>query len=68
VPRFLAAARFDYRLFHFGGANRSARRRPVAYAVYARPWFSDRHNFPRHRDASLVRDWEERRRRRPERR
>lgn len=37
---------FDYRLFHFGGANRSARVRPILYLVYARSWFDDIHNFP----------------------
>lgn len=37
---------FDYRLFHAGGANASASRRPVLYFVYGRPWFEDTHNFP----------------------
>mmetsp|Transcript_44044 Transcript_44044/g.138824 ORF Transcript_44044/g.138824 Transcript_44044/m.138824 type:complete len:318 (+) Transcript_44044:89-1042(+) len=37
---------FDYRLFHAGGANRSAARRPIQYFVYARPWYSDEVNFP----------------------
>mmetsp|Transcript_33609 Transcript_33609/g.111168 ORF Transcript_33609/g.111168 Transcript_33609/m.111168 type:complete len:89 (-) Transcript_33609:146-412(-) len=37
---------FDYRLFHAGGANCSAVRRPIQYFVYARPWYSDEVNFP----------------------
>ena len=37
---------FDYRLFHHGGANRSAAVRPILYLVYARSWFEDTHNFP----------------------
>lgn len=44
---------FDYRLFHAGGANASAERRPMMYLIYARPWFSDTHNFPSREEASL---------------
>ncbi len=31
----------DYRTFHTGMPNRSARARPILYIVYARGWFSD---------------------------
>jgi hypothetical protein len=31
----------DYRTLHAGGHNMSARMRPIAYMVYARPWFFD---------------------------
>ena len=33
---------FDYRTWHRGLPNRSARDRPVIYLVAARPWFADR--------------------------
>ena len=45
---------FDYRLFHAGGANQSARRRPMLYLIYARPWFADTFNFPSHEEAALF--------------
>jgi hypothetical protein len=35
----------DYRVVHCGTANRSARSRPILYAVYARPWFNDLNNI-----------------------
>ena len=35
----------DYRLVHGGTANRSQHPRPILYAVYTRPWFSDASNF-----------------------
>jgi ectoine hydroxylase-related dioxygenase (phytanoyl-CoA dioxygenase family) len=35
----------DYRLSHFGTANRSTRIRPILYIVYSRPWFRDERNF-----------------------
>lgn len=37
---------FDYRLQHRAHPHRGAQRRPVFYMSYARPWFSDRLNFP----------------------
>ena len=45
---------FDYRLFHAGGANASASRRPMMYLIYAKPWFRDKHNFPTREEASLF--------------
>lgn len=47
------AVLFDYRLFHAGGANRSTRRRPILYLIYARPWYEDNINFPARHEASL---------------
>jgi ectoine hydroxylase-related dioxygenase (phytanoyl-CoA dioxygenase family) len=36
---------WDFRLRHFGTANRSAVPRPLLYCTYARPWFKDPVNF-----------------------
>ena len=36
---------FDYRLYHYGLANRSKKDRPVISLVYQRPWFRDAKNF-----------------------
>lgn len=38
----------DYRTWHRGMANRSARERPILYVVYAREWFCDDVNFHHH--------------------
>jgi hypothetical protein len=38
----------DYRLWHQGTANRSAKPRPVLYIIYTRPWFTDLINFDKH--------------------
>jgi ectoine hydroxylase-related dioxygenase (phytanoyl-CoA dioxygenase family) len=35
----------DYRLWHYGTANRSDAERPVLYIIYCRPWFTDYRNF-----------------------
>jgi len=40
---------FDYRVVHRGMANDGAERRPVLYATFSRPWFSDVLNFPEER-------------------
>jgi len=40
---------FDYRVIHRGMANGGSSKRPVVYATYARPWFSDVVNFPEER-------------------
>ena len=44
---------FDYRTTHRGQANRAATPRPVYYATYARPWFTDHINFAWHRSPRL---------------
>jgi len=36
---------WDFRLRHFGTANRSTVPRPLLYCTYARPWFKDPVNF-----------------------
>jgi hypothetical protein len=45
APKLGAVYMMDYRLVHCGTANRSTRSRPILYAVYARPWFSDLNNI-----------------------
>jgi Phytanoyl-CoA dioxygenase (PhyH) len=46
----------DYRIWHRGRANRSARPRPILYIAYSREWFTDIVNFKKH--ARLVIDRE----------
>lgn len=46
----------DYRLWHRGMANRSARPRPILYLTYARPWFIDIRNFELHERMIVQRD------------
>ena len=43
----------DYRLWHQGMANRSKAPRPILYATYVRPWFTDADNFARHAKLDL---------------
>ena len=35
----------DYRLRHYGMANRSGELRPILYNIYSRPWFRDYRNY-----------------------
>lgn len=43
---------YDYRLYHAGLANRSAKPRPILFASFARHWFIDETNYKNH--ARLV--------------
>jgi ectoine hydroxylase-related dioxygenase (phytanoyl-CoA dioxygenase family) len=43
----------DYRIFHYGAANRSDEDRRLLYFVYARPWFRDHRSFARERLADV---------------
>ena len=38
-------AMFDYRIWHFGGANHTSVRRPVLYYTFTKPWFKDTQNY-----------------------
>lgn len=44
----------DYRLYHTGLANRSARTRPLLYLVYARTWFYDELNHQNRRSLNMA--------------
>ena len=46
----------DYRLWHYGTANRSAAPRPILYIIYARPWFTDMLNFKNHARLRLAQE------------
>lgn len=45
---------WDYRIFHKGLANQSPRDRPLIYATYSRPWWSDHGNFDEGRAEKLA--------------
>ena len=51
---------FDYRTLHYGEANHSDERRPVAYVVYAATGARDEHNFPTESLQSYCRGLRER--------
>ena len=46
----------DYRIWHRGRANRSARPRPILYIVYSREWFTDVVNFKDHARLMIERE------------
>ncbi|WP_037498000.1 phytanoyl-CoA dioxygenase family protein [Sphingomonas jaspsi] len=46
----------DVRSFHRGLPNRSARDRPLLYAMFSRPWFTDSVNFDYHARMKIDRD------------
>ena len=46
----------DYRLSHYGQANRSEQPRPILSLVYQRPWFRDFMNFQGQPSLRLDRD------------
>ena len=48
---------FDVRIRHRGGANRSARVRPILYLAFAQAWFRDDVNFKGRQTASWWRDF-----------
>ncbi len=45
TPKLGSMYMMDYRIVHGGTANNSDRPRPILYAVYSRPWFSDLNNI-----------------------
>ena len=49
------ATLFDYRTLHYGGANPSARERPMLYLTFSRSWYSDPVN---HAEDVVPRDGE----------
>ena len=46
----------DYRLVHYGSANRSEHVRPILYNIYWRPWFYDYMNYEKQPRLRLSRD------------
>ena len=47
---------WDFRLFHGGTPNRSARHRPILYSTYARRWYQDPSNFEKTTQRRLIYD------------
>lgn len=45
---------WDFRLYHGGTANKSARHRPMVYCTYARRWYQDPVNFSKATQRRLV--------------
>lgn len=46
----------DYRMAHFGTANKTNKPRPIIYIVFARPWFVDGYNFDEQPPVNLPTD------------
>jgi len=45
----------DYKLRHYGVANRSDAVRPILYNIYSRPWFRDYKNYGKQTDLEISR-------------